>query len=168
MSKRISLISALALMGTSVSLSKPAKTKRLVAILLAAIAAVSTGCSDSAEIPVVGDEGTSPLALRVFNESSASSTAAFGGTVLLQGGCVALESEGSIYTIVWLDERTTWDPDSQRVTMRRSGGRDDLVATVGEFEELGGQLIDEDWGSLDWIDWAVKPGPECPRKIAVI
>lgn len=139
----------------------------LAVATLIVVALIGSGCSGE-DVPVVGDIGTTPLALRAFNESSTSAAAAFSGTVLLKGGCVALNHEGSIYTIVWLDVRTTWDPELQQVTMRRSGGLDDLVATVGEFEELGGQIIDEDWETLDWVEWAVKPGPDCPRKVAII
>jgi|GEM_PF-5792946 len=145
--------------------------KHITATALLGLAlAVITGCSfNDLSVPAVGYEGVnSPLTLRVFDESTTSATAAFSGNVLLKGGCVALEVEGNLYTVVWVDVRTSWDPELQQVTMRRSGGLADLTATVGEFEDLGGQLIEEDWETIDWIDWAVKPGPDCPRNVAVI
>ncbi len=139
-----------------------------VLVALMAFGALSA-CSNA---PQVGDSGTSsPLALRSVDDSTTSAAAAVRGTVRWIGGCIALEIEGdaTFVTIVWLgDGRTSWDADSLSVTMQRGGSLDDLVATVGEVADLGGQIPTQEWHNIDWIDWEVTPGPECPRKVLVI
>lgn len=120
----------------------------VVALLVIIVAACSA--------ETVTDSG-SPLALRKIDDNSVTMTALNHGTLVLSGGCLALEGNGLLWTVVWPDGTTVWDEELEQVTMSRNG-RDDFEASVGESIELGGGEASSSRG----FDYAVRPADECP------
>ena len=89
------------------------------------------------------------------------------GTIRITDNCVFLDERGDQVLLVWLADRTAWDPADRSITFRNI---DDTEVTVhhGDAVELGGggespELTDgvgPEWVST--VDWAARPGPRCP------
>ncbi len=114
---------------------------------------LATACSAE----TVTDAG-SPLVTRKIDDNSTTMAARTEGTLVLRGGCVALEQiDGVLLSIVWPDNVTVWDEELETVTMGRLG-RDDFVGLIGEYIELGGGEASSSRG----FDYVVRPVSECP------
>ncbi|MDW3176508.1 MAG: hypothetical protein R8J94_03865 [Acidimicrobiia bacterium] len=130
------------------------QTERLMwTKIVVMVSLLATACS--AETVTQAD---TPLVTRKIDDNSTTMTALAHGTLVLSGGCLALEQiDGALMTIVWRDGAAVWDEGLEQVTMSRFGG-DDFEASVGDSIELGGGEASSSRG----FDYAVRPADDCP------
>ena len=103
-----------------------------------------------------------PVVTREFDDNSPTlDIPAQGVTLVLEGTCLALAEgpSGGSVTIVWPEGRTSWDAETEAVTMTRGEG-EDLVATLGDQIQLRGETTD----STRNFSWATKPADDCPTQ----
>lgn len=83
------------------------------------------------------------------------------GTIRITEECVLLDDGGSEVLLVWMADRTTWDPVARTVTFANNDGP---VGTVGDGDHVvlggGGESAEE--GKLRDIVWLSPPAPSCP------
>lgn len=130
------------------------QTERLMwTKILVMVSLLATACS--AETVTQAD---TPLVTRKIDDNSVVNSARTEGTLVLRGGCLALEQVGGVLlTIVWPDNATAWNEELETVTMSRFG-QDNFEASIGEYIELGGSETSSSRG----FDYAVRPADDCP------
>ena len=126
-----------------------------------ALLAVASSVASCAGAPLVAEDH--PVVERRIDESSIVDALGNSGTLVLSGGCLALDEPGSeLATIVWPEGRVTWDAQTDTVTMT-SPGLTPLVATIGEQVSISGSRT----SSTSGFDWATRPADGCPTTYLV-
>ena len=127
------------------------------ATILLSVALVASACAPPTT-------AANPLVTREIEDRAIPDLPAE-GVLAIVGSCLAFEvgRNGEPTTIIWPDQRTTWDPETQTVTMTRVGGLETFVASVGEVVALTGTTSDSTRGT----NWVTKPADDCPTQYLV-
>lgn len=110
------------------------------------------------------DSDWGPLA--VVPGTDAGDGALIQGILEIDGQCVLLDARGEKVLLIWPDDRTVWNEDTQTVTFVRTNGEEVLLRDGDEIAfGGGGSSAGEDrQGAEEFvvgIEWTAEPEPVC-------
>ncbi len=125
---------------------------RLLAVVVAGLLSAGCGGGEAA--------GWGPLAVTSPQEGGAEARTE--GAVSLTGRCLTVDGPEGEMTLLWPEDRTSWEPEAQAVEFVTGDG-ETVIVRDGEHVVLTGAAVDgssgQEWAS--GMDWVSRPAEEC-------